>query len=134
MTDRSKLEVRNGEALVYDLSIQELAPNDFDRLISEAIYKNKAHLGPRGMIECALVLARDFERQSAMWQPIDANTPPPVDKPVLLWFIGLNAPKAAPACAIGSVSSNQHGEVWIDGDYRPIEWFSHWRLLPDGPS
>lgn len=68
------------------------------------------------------------------WEPIDANTPPPLDRPVLLWFVGRNAPKAAHACAIGSVSSHQPGEVWIDGDYRPVEWFSHWQQLPAGPT
>lgn len=58
-------EARNGEAFVYALSVQDLGPkvNDFDRMVSEAVYKNKAHLGPRGMIEYALVIAREFERQ-----------------------------------------------------------------------
>lgn len=55
---------RNGEAQVYDLSAQDLGPkvNDCDRMISEAVYKNKRHLGPRGMIEYALVIAREMHR------------------------------------------------------------------------
>lgn len=64
MNEKDKLEVRNGEAFVYDLSVQDLGPkvNDCDRMISEAVYANKRHLGPRGMIECALVIARELER------------------------------------------------------------------------
>lgn len=71
-----------------------------------------------------------------MWQPIDANTPPPLDRPILLWFVGNNAPKVAHACAIAHVSSYEVGKVWdgAAGDYRPIEWFSHWQPLPAGPS
>jgi hypothetical protein len=55
---------RNGEARVYDLAAQDLSKkvNDFDRMISEAVYKNKQYLGARGMIEYALVIAREFDR------------------------------------------------------------------------
>lgn len=65
------------------------------------------------------------------WQEFSGLTP--IDKPLLLWFIGRDAPKVAHGCAIGSVSSHEPGMVWIDGDYRPIEWFSHWMTLPAGP-
>lgn len=55
---------RNREGEVYDLSAQDLGSkvHDGDRLISEAVYKNKRHLGPRGMIEYALVIARELDR------------------------------------------------------------------------
>lgn len=75
--------------------------------------------------------ADEIERLRAGWEEFSGVTP--VDKPVMLWFIGNNAPKAAHACAIGAISSHEPGFVWIDGNYRPIEWFSHWRLLPAGP-
>jgi hypothetical protein len=65
------------------------------------------------------------------WEEFSGATP--LDKPVLLWFVGRNAPEAAHSCEIGSISSYQPGMVWTDGDYRPIEWFSHWQPLPDGP-
>lgn len=56
---------RNGEAAVCDLSVQDLSSkvNDCDRMISEAVYKNKQYLGARGMIEAALVIAREFYKQ-----------------------------------------------------------------------
>jgi hypothetical protein len=48
------------EASVYDLATQDLGRQvtDLDRLISKAIYENKQYLGPRGMVEYALVIAR----------------------------------------------------------------------------
>jgi hypothetical protein len=67
-------------------------------------------------------------------RPIDANSPLPVEKRLLLWFIGRNAPKAAHCWTIGTISAHQVGEVWTDGDYKPIEWFSHWmELSPPHP-
>lgn len=67
------------------------------------------------------------------YHPIDANTPPPLEQRLLLWFIGRNAPKAAHCWTIGTVSGHEIGSVWVDGEYRPIEWFSHWQPLPPGP-
>lgn len=58
----------------------------------------------------------------------------PINKRIMLWFIGNNAPKVAHTWVIGEVSSHKPGYVWIDGDYRPIEWFSHWRPLPSAPA
>lgn len=54
---------REGE--VYDLSTQNLASKvtEMDRLIATAIHKNKQHLGTLGMIECALVVARELARR-----------------------------------------------------------------------
>jgi hypothetical protein len=66
-------ELRNGEAQVYDLADSDLSKlvTDRDRMISEAIYKTKRHLGPRGMIEDALVIAREIESR----QPFDTMQP-----------------------------------------------------------
>ncbi|MDI3563575.1 hypothetical protein [Bradyrhizobium sp. Arg816] len=51
---------REGE--VYDLSTQNLASKvtEMDRLIAQAVLKNKQYLGTLGMIECALVIAREL--------------------------------------------------------------------------
>lgn len=54
------------EGRIYDLSVQDLGRKvtDRDRIISEAVYKNKQYLGPRGMVEYALVIARELEKCS----------------------------------------------------------------------
>jgi hypothetical protein len=84
------------------------------------------------MLQYCIGAVRDA-RHASQAQPIDANTPPPLERRLLLWFVGRDAPKAAHCWTIGTVSAHQTGEVWIDGDYRPIEWFSHWRELPPHP-
>lgn len=50
------------EAAIYDLAVQDTSGKitDLDRLISKAVYQHKQHLGPRGMIEAALAIAREI--------------------------------------------------------------------------
>jgi hypothetical protein len=63
------------------------------------------------------------------WQPIETA---PLNQRVLLWWVGgKKLPKAPPTCIIGNVAENDC--VWDGTDYRPVEWFTHWATLPDGP-
>lgn len=64
------------------------------------------------------------------WKPISTA---PLDKWVLLWWIG-HETKAPPTCIIGQVSSHEPGQVWGSEIYRPIEWFTHWDEMPEGPA
>jgi len=65
------------------------------------------------------------------WKPIETA---PLDRPVLLWWVGgTKLPKAPPTCTIGAVSSHEQDMVWIDRDYHPTRFYTHWAPLPDGP-
>lgn len=66
-------------------------------------------------------------------EPIDANTPPPLDERLLLWFIGADAPSAAHCWTTGIISSHRPGFVFRGDGYSPIEWFTHWQPMPCSP-
>lgn len=66
------------------------------------------------------------------WQTFSGATP--INKWILLWFVGKNAPELAQAPIIGVVSDYEPGQVWDGHSYRPVEWFSHWAPLPEKPS
>lgn len=66
------------------------------------------------------------------WQPIETA---PLDKMVLLWWVGgKKLPKAPPTVAMGAISSYEGGHVWDGHNYSPVEWFTHWAPKPSGPS
>lgn len=70
-------------------------------------------------------------RAAQRWETFSGTTP--IDKWIMLWFVGNNAPKSAHMPVIGLVSSHEPGKVWDGHDYRPVEWFSHWKHF-DAPS
>ncbi|WP_441235682.1 hypothetical protein [Bradyrhizobium sp. 930_D9_N1_4] len=72
-------------------------------------------------------------KASAQCEPIDANTPPPLDERLLLWFIGADAPKAAQCWTTGIISSHRPGFVFRGDGYSPVEWFTHWVEMPPAP-
>lgn len=65
------------------------------------------------------------------WERFSGATP--MDKWVLLWFIGKNAPAAARSVTLGQISSYEPGMVWDGHGYRPLGWFTHWMPLPGAP-
>ena len=84
------------------------------------------------MLQYCIRAVRDV-RHDSQAQPIDANTPPPLERRLLLWFIGRDAPKAAHCWMTAVISAHRLGYVFNNGEYSPIEWFSHWRELPPPP-
>jgi len=70
------------------------------------------------------------------WQPISSA---PENKMVLLWWVGEHRPEypngPAPAtCVVGQVSFYETGQVWANGSYLPMKFFTHWASLPNGPN
>ena len=68
------------------------------------------------------------------WQPIETA---PVDERVLLWFVSCNPENTYAHTAIfGQVSSYESGKYWDGaiGEYRELEWVTHWALEPEPPS
>jgi hypothetical protein len=65
------------------------------------------------------------------WDTFSSLTP--INKWILLWFVGDDAPEAAQMPVLGQISSHAPGMVWDGHIYRPMEWFSHWAPLPEKP-
>lgn len=51
------------EARAYEIAAQDLSGNitDRDRMLSRVVYEKKPYLGPRGMVESALAIARALD-------------------------------------------------------------------------
>lgn len=97
-----------------------------------ATSNSRKALRNRGCARRATAAVLTEQRETYLWTN-GKNSARPLDQPVLLWFVDRNAPKSARACAIGSISSYEPGMVWINGEYRLVEWFSHWMRLPSDP-